>query len=264
MIRIIQFTLISIISFFTCLSGKIVETKNFCEIEQYLSDNTILILDIDDTLLIPVQMLGNDAWFCYRLQGYLSAGLAKPLALDKALAEWEAIRHLTKVKIVEEGTQSIIDKLQVKKVTIMGLTTQGLALATRTIHQLNTLGIDLSKTSPSQQDHYFMNQEGVLFREGILFTSGSPKGPALLKFFDIIGFSPKRIVFINDKATHLQDVEASAEQKGIDFIGLRYSFSDQRIANFRKEIADIQWNNSTFSHLLSDQEAEDLLKPMAN
>jgi len=43
------------------------------------------------------------------------------------------------------------------------------------------------------------------------------------------------------------------------FIGLRYSYSDQRVANFCKEIAEIQWTHSTFDHLLSDEEASALL-----
>jgi|GEM_PF-5944812 len=51
---------------------------------------------------------------------------------EKALAKWEAVRHLTQVKIVEEGTQAIISSLQDKGLKMMALTTQGLALATRT------------------------------------------------------------------------------------------------------------------------------------
>jgi uncharacterized protein DUF2608 len=247
---------------FACsyLQGETIETYRFEDITKYQDSDTLLILDIDDTLLLPVQTLGNDAWFLYRVQQLNAVGLPPTQAKEKAISEWEAVRHLTKVKIVEEGTEEIIANMQKNKTTIIGLTTQGLALATRTVQQLNSLGIDLSLTAPISDDVFFMNQRGVLFRKGIMFTSGTPKGEALLKLFDQINYYPKRIVFINDKATHLQDVEQSIISKGYDFIGLRYAIGDERVANFRSDITDIQWAYSTFAHILTDEEAEQLLR----
>lgn len=68
----------------------------------------------------------------------------------------------------------IIDSLQENQVVMMGLTTQGLALATRTAVQLKSRSIDLTKTAPTHDDHFFINgPTGVLFRKGILFTSGT-------------------------------------------------------------------------------------------
>lgn len=242
------------------LSGKIIESEHFNEIIPYANLETLVILDIDDTLLIPTQTLGTDIWFLNRIKQNQAKYTSSSEAFEKSLAEWEAIRHITPVKLVEAETDNIIKELQNKHITVMGLTTQGLALTTRTIQQLNSLNIDLSATAPSQEDHYFMNQHGVLYRKGILFTSGTPKGMALLKFLDIINFHPKKVVFINDKATHLKDVEQSLESQNIEFIGLRYSYSDKRVANFRPEIAEIQWLHSSFEHIISDEEAETLLK----
>lgn len=242
------------------LDAEIIEAKNFKEITHHIQPETLVIVDIDDTLLIPVQTIGTDVWFLSRLDYHFQISNDRLLALDRALAEWEAIRHITKVKIVEAGTAEIIHEMEKSKIVMMGLTTQGLSLATRTIVQLKSLSIDLSKTAPSHQDCYFMNgQTGVLYRQGVLFTAGTAKGEALIKFLDTINDHPKHIVFINDKKTHLQEVEKSVELRGINFVGLRYSYSDERVANFSKEIAEIQWTHSTFDHLLSDEEAASLL-----
>ncbi len=238
----------------------IIETAHFSDIVPYANSKTLILLDIDDTLLLPTQTLGSDIWFQYRFKQNLDKGLSNPLALEKAIADWEAIRMLSDVKVVEECIPNIIKNLQSKNVNLMGLTTQGLALATCTVNQLNSLQIDLSKTAPSSCDHYFINKHGVLFRKGILFTSGTPKGDALLKLFNITGICPERIVFINDKAAHLKDVEDAVTAKGFQFIGLRYNYGDARVAQFSKEIADIQWSCSTFEHILSDGEAATLLK----
>ena len=110
-------------------------------------------------------------------------------AIEKALAEWEAVRHVTKVQLVEEGTDQIIAQLQQEKYVVMGLTTQGLSLATRTVQQLASLQIDLLKTAPSRQDQYFISEHGVLYRHGLLFTSGTPKGEALLKLLNRINLT---------------------------------------------------------------------------
>lgn len=245
---------------FSGLFAEIIEVAHFQEIENYLSNEMLVVFDIDDTLLIPTQTLGTDVWFRYRVEQHLKKNHSYKIAFEKALAEWEAIRHLTEVKIVETGSQKIIAKMQDQNIPIIGLTTQGLALATRTVQQLLSLEVDLSKTAPSKKDHYFINQQGVLFRHGILFTAGTNKGIALLTLCDLIDIHPKKILFINDKESHLKEVEAVVLANEISFIGLRYNFRDEEINNFSEEIATIQWKYSTFDHLLTDEEAKNLLK----
>ncbi len=105
-----------------------------------------------------------------------------------------------------------------------------------------------------------MNGHGVLFRNGILFTGGSPKGPAVATLLQLLKLRPKKIVFINDKKTHLEDVAGTIEKLQIPFVGLRYSFSDKRVASFNPDLAEIQFHHSPVSRLLSDAEAELLLK----
>lgn len=240
------------------LEGVILETAHFSELPQYVQGQTLVVLDVDETLLIPTQTLGGDAWFCYRVKQHEKGGLLPKEAFERALADWQAVRHMTKIKMVEEGTDKIIQNLQKQGVVVMGLTTQGLALANRTIQHLRSIGIDLGLTPPSHEEHYFINKLGVLFRQGLLFTAGTPKGPALLTLLDRSNFKPARIVFINDKEAHLKDVESAVLARNIDFIGLRYSYCDEVTAGFDSTIADIQWNQSTFSHILSDEEAAKL------
>lgn len=255
-----RFFLLCIFFSTSLVFGTIIETPHFKEVLNHIDSNTLVVLDIDDTLLIPAQTLGTDIWFLHRGKQHEKAGLSRAVAFEKALAEWEAIRQLTNVSIVEEGTQAIIASLQDKNVPVMGLTTQGLALATRTIQQLQSLGIDLTPSAPSKEDHYFINEHGVLYRHGVLFTSGTQKGKALIKLLEINGLQPQHVLFINDKEKHLKEVESVLENLGIAFTGLRYSYSDSRIAAFDPALADIQWKHSSFDHILSDEEAAALLK----
>lgn len=243
------------------LQAKMIEAPHFHYLNEHVDEKTLVVLDIDDTLLIPKQMLGCDEWFQYRLRLHEQNGLEKKLAFQKALAEWEAIRHLTQMEIVEPGSEEIVKNLQEKSICVMGLTTQNMSLAARTSVHLKKHDIHLSRTAPKQEDHYFtLGELGVLYKNGILFTSGVCKGTALFQFCDAIGYSPKKIVFINDKASHLSEVEKVAKQRGVEFVGLRYGYSDARKKAFRSDVAEYQFANSSFAQLLSDQEALERLE----
>lgn len=241
--------------FCSSLFAQIEELDRFSSLESHLTKETLLILDIDDTLLIPVQMLGCDEWFCHRLKEK-GKTCDSNTALEKTLAEWEAIRHLSQMQVVEPGTEAIITSLQERGFMMMGMTTQGLALATRTHQQLVQNGFHIIRTTPMKGDCYLMVEDhGVLYRNGILFTSGTPKGPALFALFDQMKFTPKRLVFVNDKKSHLRDVEQEAEKRGVEFVGLRYAYADQHKALFSPDVAEYQYTHSSFGKILSDEEA---------
>ncbi|HSX04575.1 MAG TPA: DUF2608 domain-containing protein [Rhabdochlamydiaceae bacterium] len=237
----------------------IVEIDHFNELPDYVDEKTLLLLDIDDTLIIPRQALGTDIWLLDRANQYKNSGLNPSAAFEKALSEWEAVRLLTKVKLVEEDTASVIQELQKKGVSMMGITAQGLALATRTLKQLGELGIDLQQAAPTQDDLYFFSENhGMLFRKGIFFLAGKSKGKSFLTFLDRLRIRPERVVLIDDKLSTLTEMEQALDAEHIPFVGLRYSFSDARIKAFNPQIADIQFH--PFSTILSDEEAQSLLQ----
>jgi hypothetical protein len=253
----IGFIFVALLSVFFSLYGQVVETPYFHNILEHVDHDTLVVLDIDDTLLITDQMLGCDEWFRHRVKVHREEGADEHEALESALDEWEAIRYLTKMHVVEPGTDTIVQELQEKGYTVMGLTTQGLSLARRTVAQLKENGIDLSISSPSQRDLFLLIRDhGVLYRKGILFTSGTHKGEALFALCNATDYTPKKIVFINDKAENILEIGVEAEKRGLEFLGLRYSFSDAYKGAFDPELADFQFAHSTLNHLLSDDEAK--------
>ncbi len=240
------------------LFGKIIEVSHFEEIKEYAQPDTLLILDIDNTLITTAQEVGSDQWFSHRRKWYFEQqGCDQQEALERALAEWEAVQNVTKVKPVEPQIPEIVKQLQ-EHFVVMGLTTRGLGLATRTIYQLLDIDIDLSSSAMTAEDIPLLNPRAILFRQGVLFTSGTHKGKALLKLFNQLDFYPKRIVFINDKSNNLREVEVACEERGIPFLGLRYGFLDAKVKAFRADIANMQFNY--FKKILSDHEAKQLVE----
>jgi len=257
-----------LLSFFFVLSAalshplysEIIETQNFCQIANYITPSTLVILDIDDTLLIPKQTLGTDVWFSDRLKYLRSKKQDKQETFKQALREWEAIRKITEIELVESETDQIIYNLQARKIPVMGLTTQGLAMSVVTPQQLLSLNIDLKKSAPSDEDFFFISERGILYIQGILFTDGTSKGKALVSFLKRINLSPPHILFINDKYSHLKDVQKALKETNIKYTGLRYGYGDARAASYSRDVADIQMRMSNFERIISDEEAKEILE----
>ena len=246
---------------FSCLSlwGKIVEINNIEEVYNYLTPNDLVIFDIDNTLVEPVQTMGSNQWFEYLKKKYLEEKKSPKQAFDKAYKQWLKVQNVTEFKLVEEEkTRQLISNLQKKKQEVMGLTTRGLCLSCSTIDRLKQLGIYLEKTAPSKKSMFFLNPLEVLYSEGILFTNGTNKETVFLQFFSLIGKFPSSVIFINDNKKHLEQVEKACEKKKISFIGLRYGYLDEKVKNFRADIAEKQYEE--FDKILSDKEAETKLK----
>lgn len=242
----------------TPLHAEIIETQNITELRSHITQDTLVIFDIDNTIMAPVQQLGSDQWFHHRMDTHRATGKNKRDSLELALAEWMSVQNVTKMRLVEPECEQLIHSLQEEGYTVMGLTTRGLGLSTRTVYQLQSLNVTLAATAPVDHDIFFENGQGVLFRQGILFTAGSHKGKALDKFLQTTGIQPKRIVFINDKEDHLTPVDQFCQHAGIPFTGLRYGYLDEWVAGFRKDITAVQFVH--FGHILSDEEAEVMAK----
>ena len=238
----------------TSLLGGIVESKQMSDLYKYLEPETLVVLDIDNTLIEPVQELGSDQWFGSRIKHYQDQNLSGEAAKNKALREWQTVQYLTDVKLVEKGIDDILSDLQRKQIPMIGLTTRGMEMCVRAVDQLESVNIDLEKTSPTKEQLYFVNERGVLFHKGILFTDNTHKGEALRKWLARIGYRPKKVLFVNDKLSHLKPVEEVCLEEGIGFVGLRYGYLDEKVSNVRHHIAEFQWNN--LGRIPSDEATE--------
>ncbi len=252
-----QKALLFFICLTSCVSAEIIETNRFRDIFDWIEKDTLVVIDIDNTLIEPVQQLGSDQWFEYRRKMYREQGCAHREAIEKALPEWMAVQSMSKMKLCEEDAKEVVNELQKGGNPVICLTTRGLGLADRTVHQLIDLGVDMREGSPTQEELYFFNERGILFREGTLFTADTHKGEALMLLLDHLKLEPKKVLFINDKENHITPVEQSCNERGIDIIGLRYGVCDSKREALDPKLVEIQWRE--FGKILSDDEAKALL-----
>ena len=231
------------VSFFNhSLSCSVVieECRSIQEVSSFIQPGPtqLILFDIDNTLLRPRQMIGSDEWFSYyQNQLQKSSNETSREVFLRTLDLWHAIQLVTGVVPMEAETSSVVKKVQQMNCTVMGLTTRNSTLERTTIHQLNSLGISFSETAPIHVVFTLQHMPSVLFSKGVLFTSGKHKGQALKEFLRQIGWTPERILFINDKRDQLEEASEGAPPE-IPFIGLRYAVSDRYVQAFDPGVAE--------------------------
>ena len=105
-----------------------------------------------------------------------------------------------------------------------------------------------------------------VFKSGIIFTSAVSKGQALRAFLHYTGISPKKIIFVDDKRTHLESVEEIATSDNISCTGIEYTAaSDIPASPLNEKRADLQYKVlEKENKWISDSEADALLAEKNN
>ena len=145
---------------------------------------------------------------------------------------------------VEQETPAIIAQLQKSGVHVMALTARSLPMMHRTVEQLQAINIDLCPTGFNIENNDLdinLTKVAKCYR-GILFCNTNCKGRVVLKFFELMGYRPKLVIFVDDKATNIIAVEKVLLENGIEkVIGIRYGRLDHKVENFDTDAADDKW-----------------------
>lgn len=207
------------------------EIPSMADIVPAIDTSTLVVFDIDNTLVEPVGQLGSDQWYYYLVKAYQRDGMTPDAAETKAGEAWSRVLPTVKVKPVEAGTPDLIRAQQKRGVKVMALTARGIEDAATTFAQLKAIGVDMTATAPWKKD-YKSAGKGA-YTKGVYFMSEGPsKGETLLDFFAKTGLKPKRVVFADDKPKHAQSVERSLREAGFPVISFRYGATDAKVNFF--------------------------------
>jgi hypothetical protein len=233
------------------------ECSSLHEVLDEARPGTLIIFDIDNTLLRPSQMLGSDEWFRYYLQKREAEMQDREEAFNEAVELLHGVYSATKVQPIDPCTSEVVRLLQDQGSMVMALTSRDPAVANLTIRHLSSLGMNMQTTAPSSETFTLIDAPHALFSKGILFTRGKSKKNALTCFFKQLGWKPQRIVFIDDRRTYLEEMK-SYEEEGIEFVGLRFNGADAYVNSLDQKICDIQLD--AFCTIISDVKAAELLE----
>lgn len=262
--KIKLFTLILSLCLFNSfnLPARVIETSQMSDILQSVEDSTLVLFDVDETLIHSRTMLGSQ-----KARYFLNAHFKlKNLSLAQREGLFWKVVKAVPVKLVEPYTADLINGLKSKKnVTVLGLTARGCVphddtdpKSNFTAHQLKSVNIDFSEHLHlyDLKDH---SSKKLVFRDGIIFTEGRLKGGDLKAFLAFAGLSVDKVIFVDDKLEQVNAVNEAMEKKGILCDCYHYTHLVVNPPKFDSETILIQLDHLlTTGQILDDDQADKL------
>lgn len=220
----------------SCLGAAVTETASLP------SQSVLYVFDVDNTALALNQNIGSVHWFRWQ-QKLINDGITEDRVADTipGLLDMQLkIYQLSKSHPPEPSIPDHLDQLQIRGYPVMYHTSRNADVRDITERELTN-----NKLLPLQQtigpiggypgrfvyEHGPENQRPVSFQNGVYITSGQNKGVWLLFLLDKVGVSPKHVVFVDDEAKNLKDVEQALKGK-IPTTLCRYGYMDKVVNAF--------------------------------
>lgn len=255
--------LLLLIPLFTLKPQPIIETHNIAKMLSHVNKNTLVLLDIDNTIIELTQTLGTPQWFSIYYQQKIKEGMTHEQAMKETVHIYVKVNHLSNAKPVDTKTAKIIKNLQKKGITILGLTSRDDSLFETTIKHLSFAEVDFNTGKFKNFATKLTSGDRSKVQNGIIFTGGQNKGDCLIDFLSKVQWYPKKVLFVDDQLKNIKEVHQGLKKVNIPFKGIRYSFLDEKLKNINHHIPAIQLECLAKSNkLLSDEEALLILKKL--
>jgi len=146
---------------------------------------------------------------------------------------------------VEKEIITIINNLKRKNIACMAITEKGWKHRAQELLEKVGIALDAQHSFKKQIVNIPKKDEelGFIFRNNILYillnkkiikNYVASKGVVLSKFFEKSNYTPKRVVFVDDKKEELMDVLRSMQAKKIPVFGIWYTAMEKRDCNPQK------------------------------
>jgi len=207
--------------------SQIVETDRLDTLKRFLNGkSTLVIFDIDNTLVIPYDLIGTEEWFMRLLESKMKEGASFIEAKKQILPLYYEVHNCISVKFTEPDINSLFKFLIKKNIPYIALTARSDIFKQCSNRQLTEVGLKLPFKGLEQYHIRAQFENPVEFDEGVIYCGSSDKGEVLFYMLDKICFKPENIIFVDDKVSNLLDVQRVCLKRKIPFIGLRYSKLD--------------------------------------
>lgn len=240
--------------------AKIVEIMNMSQILQSITRDTLVVFDLDNTIMEPTQTLGSDQWGTNQIARFVAKGLSEYDAKNQGVGQFAQVQLKTNVQVVETITPKLIQHLQKNNVQVIGLTARPLNLTMRSAQQLQSLGVNLATTAPALTQIFSTRHPSAYFQGILVVGPHNNKGEVLMGFMNASQVKASRIIFVDDKLSNVKNVNDALEKQNRPHVEFRYGAADAKVAAFNTNIGDMQWNIFLQTgRIISDQQALEML-----
>ncbi len=231
--RIVIPFLFSLLALTQVAQAEIIQVQHVYEALSFVEDDTLVIFDLDNTVMESQTSLGGDQWFSRLVKINQNEGMDEKAAKDAAVVRWLKVQPFVQVRSVEADTPQVIAELRSFGYRVMGLTARPDAARADTLRQLASVGV------------HFADDVGL--PDGILFVNNGDKGEALLKLAATQGRTLTSTILLDDKTSNVEAMDKALTrwnvehpQASIQHLEARYGAADARVAAYDHTIAETQ------------------------
>ncbi|MCK4264887.1 DUF2608 domain-containing protein [Candidatus Babeliales bacterium] len=258
----------------TLLDKNIKSINSYSEILEPMKEwdeNTLILFDVDDTLISSHDKLGKGDIYPFPLWFTIRMVLKHPKIIFSSVLEEYYCRVWKQVErfLIEPEIIPLIKNLQKQKCIILGLTAMesGSCGSIKSMPEwrydmLKKFGIEFNKKF---DDHSFTNlplhrnNNPVLYR-GIICTNQENKGLVLEAFLNYSNLKPEKIIFFDDLNKSLQSVAQTCKKRKIPFECYQYLGAKDFADKWNTERALLQMDNLIkYNKWITDKEADAIL-----
>jgi hypothetical protein len=232
------------------LQALIVQTNQMSEVLSHVDFNTWVFFDIDDTLITSQMQLGRSDYYFVQFTKLRQQGMEEEQAHEICRAHWNEVQEKCPIRLMDPLIPGIVSQIQQMAAYTLGLTARGPQTNLITQRQLRSLNLDFTTSSPSTVSAELPYWH--LYENGVWFVESNGKGHAVRKWFAGLSEHPTKVVFVDDRLHHLENMEAQLSDLSIEYVGVHYIKTLEHL--FDSKIAEIQ--AKYFPQILSDEEAE--------
>lgn len=218
----------------TAPTSDVITTRDLVDVLKVLSEpykgRTLLVLDIDDTLLTSPTFFGSDAWYEWQKTLSPQSPGYVPCKFDVIAMNFEAGTQVpTQADAVAAMNAIPLDKILV--------TSRSPMYRGGTIRELKKAGYTLpASLQPGLAGAIYeyrpdSNQPGVTisYHEGVLMVAGQNKGLVLMDLMQHMQITYDRVVLVDDGEKNINDVREAMAAAGIEYRGVRYTRIDKSV-----------------------------------
>ena len=192
---------------------------------------TLLVLDIDDTLLTSDGFFGSDKWYEWQKTLPASDPGKVPCLFDVISLNYETGGQ----RATQPDGPALVNAVQVDKLlltsrnplyrggTLRTLQAAGYALPAPLGNADASLSWDFRKAPGARMSR-------VVYDQGVFMTTGQDKGLVLLALLQRLHTRYDRVVLVDDGKKNIDNMQNALRKAGVDYLGLHYLRVDKSIA----------------------------------
>ena len=192
---------------------------------------TLLVLDIDDTLLTSDGFFGSDKWYEWHNTLPASDPGKVPCLFDVISLNYETGGQ----RATQPDGPALVNAVQVDKLL---LTSRNPLYRGGTLRTLRDAGYALPAPLAGQTDGSSWDFRKapdaapvrITYDQGVFMTTGQDKGLALLALLQRLHTRYDRVVLVDDGKKNIDNMQNALRKAGVDYLGLHYLRVDKSIA----------------------------------